>query len=556
MKNNLYRRILFLGIILIMFSVKSFSQITVTRDSVCGPCVNLYASLLGDAPTSTGITADDGWSGTLSLGFTYNFYGNNYTSCLIGSNGAVSFNTSLAGSGFGWSITSVLLGNANVRNCVCGPWCDIYIPAGGTITYSSIGTAPYRKFMATWCRTRMYSCTSQWTTTQIILYETTNLAEVHIAHKTICSSWNGGYAIVGVQNAAGSAATAAPSRDYPTTWSATNEAWRFTPNSSSTAYTASSISFAPVPYASSTINWYDSASGAYLGAGTTINVCPTVPTTYKVTAAGCDDSTVSYFNVIPFTGSPVHITSIESVNPSVCGNCDGTIRLIGVNPNEIDSVFYSINGVAQPVIVDSAGADSTITLTGLCAATYDYFYVKVGNCPSDTVGPVTLVNPAWGITDTSSTNASCSACDGTITIYGLLPGRSTIVNYDFNGAAQTPVTATATGAGTITLSNLCPGTYDNIIAVLVSFIPGACVSNAVGPFYIVPPPLIPVRITAQTNPSECGACNGSITITGMAPGSVDTIFYKLNGVNQTPLVYSAGSDSSITMYSLCAGNYS
>ncbi|NDC39933.1 MAG: hypothetical protein EBZ77_00005, partial [Chitinophagia bacterium] len=199
MKKYIYILVAF--VMVLVTASQSSAQITIASDTPgCGSgCTHLTATLIGQTPTSAGITTDDGWSGVINIGFTYNFYGNNYTQLLVGSNGALSFNTSLAGGGFGWSITSALLGNTSVKNCICGPWCDIYIPAGGTITYSTVGASPYRKFVATWCHTRMYSCTTQWTTTQIIIYETTNIAEAHIAHKTTCS-WNGGYAIVGVQN--------------------------------------------------------------------------------------------------------------------------------------------------------------------------------------------------------------------------------------------------------------------------------------------------------------------------------------------------------------------
>ncbi len=656
MKNKFYFRLLTLGLFLSMLCGRSFGQLVVTADSVsCGATTDtIRANFTGYVPTSAGITADDGWSGTLSIGFTFNFYGTGYTTCLIGSNGAIGFNTSLAGGGFAWSISAALAGNASVRNCILGPWCDMYIPAGGTISYATIGTAPYRMFVATWCHLAMYNtstCSGQWTTSQIILYETTDIAEVHIAHKTICTAWNGGYAIVGVQNAAGSASTAAPSRDYPTRWAATNEGWRFSPVSGGSSYTASSITFAPIAYASSTIAWYDSVTGAYLGSGNYLPVNPVGGSgVYIAAAAGCDDSTktVFHFNIDSVGGgagnSPVHITSYLSTDPSICGVCNGTVSLIGINPHIADTVFYSLGGVPQRIIIDSAGDDSTITITGLCAGRYDYFFVKQGPCPSNSVGPIdiidppfttggitvrnpsicgacdgsivihglvpgffdtvrfsrggvpqtpvvayvggtgditltglqagvytnivvamnycqtppisdTLTNPPFGVSDTSSTNASCSACDGTYTLYGLLPSQGVTINYNFNGTPATPFTGTTTSAGTITLTNLCPGVYSNITATLNSCVSGACVSSPVGPITIVPPPLIPIRITATAHATECGACNGYITIKGLVPGSIDTIFYDKNGVPQTPVVYSAAADSSVVIYGLCAGDF-
>jgi gliding motility-associated-like protein len=566
MKNKYFHYLVSLILCGLLSMGSASAQIYLSADTPsCGSgCTLITGTLVGETPTSAGITTDDGWSGVISIGFTYNFYGTAYTQLLIGSNGSLGFNTSLAGSGFGWSITRALLGNATVRNCICGPWCDIYIPAGGTITYSTVGTAPYRKFVATWCHTRMYSCTSQWTTTQIVIYETTDIAEVHIAHKTICS-WNGGYAIVGVQNAAGSVATAAPSRDYPTVWSTTNEGWRFTPDTTSSGaatYTVASITYSPVPYASSTISWFDSTSGAYLGSGDTITICPTVPTVISAMAAGCDDTTITSITVYPApSGTPVSINPLDTArragmifHPRVCGSSDGMVRLTGINPFIVDTLFFSYNGVPQPIRIDSAGSDSVLTVSGLCAGVYDYFYVKQGDCVSNSVA-ATLINPPFRIADTSSTNASCSACDGTFTLYGLPPGLSISIQYDYEGVTQTPIRLTSSGAGTVVVRNLCPGRYNNIVASLTSCSPGACVATFTGTIVISWPPLIPIAIRASVQPSECGACNGTIKISGVAPGSVDTIFFSKDGVAQTPVVTVAAADSTVTLFNLCEGDY-
>lgn len=564
MKKNLYSRIIIFTFLFLCCGKSSFSQIYVSGDSVtCGATGDTIRAVLeGDVPTSAGITEDDVYtSSTIPIGFSFKFYGSRNTHLLIGANGNLCFDLSLAGAYDPWPISAVLHGNSSVYDCICGPWQDLYIPSGGTCTYSTDGTAPYRKFAVTYCRDRMYDCTSLWCTAQIIIYETTNIVEVHIGHKIICSSWNGGYAICGVQNATGSASTAAPSRDYPTDWTATDEAWRFTPDDTSiSAYSVSSIAYAPIPYSSSTVYWYDSLTGSYLGSGSSIYFVPSGgDSTVYAEAAGCDDTTRTYFHLsLPALGggnSPVHITSVSHRDPSVCGLSNGSVLLTGINPYQSDTIFYSYMGTAQPIIVDSAGSDSTLTVAGLCAGVYDYFYVKVGPCPSNTVGPITLTNPGFGISDTSHTNASCSACDGTYTLYGLTPGQSVTVNYNYNGVPQAPYTGTSTGSGTLTITGLCPGNYDNIVASLTACTTGACVSSPVGTITIVPPPLIQIRLNGSSNPTACGACNGTLTITGMAPGTVDTVFYTMDGVSQSA-VYSAASDSSVTLYSLCAGIYS
>lgn len=544
----------FLSLFALVLSLNSFGQITAWHDSIdCSTTfTTLRTILVGDVPTSAGITSDDGYSGVIPLGFTYNYYGNNYTQCVIGSNGNISFNTGLAGGYCPWPISAVLLGNASMYNSICGPWCDIFIPGGGTITYSTIGTAPNRKFMATWCHTRMYSCTTQWITTQIIIYETTNLAEVHVGHKTICA-WNGGYAIIGVQNSTGSSATVAPGRDFPAVYNCTNEAWRFTPVGTST-FTVASIPYAPVPYSSSLLYWYDSTTGAFLGTGDTLRVAPIVPTTYKVCALGCDDTTFTYVRVPAMPGlvgggSNVRIRTHTFTHPSHCGACDGSIKLYGVNPHEIDTIFISYNGVLMPRRVDSALLDSTITISGLCEGIYNYVYLKVGNCPSNPVGPDTLHGPLLIIRAETATNPTlCGACDGTIKLYGLWAGYPVTLSYTKDGVPQIPYIGTVASDSTITLTGLHSGLYAGFTAVIDS-----CIGS--GTPIRLTDPILSISSVDKTNPTICGKCDATMTLHGLPPGIPVRVTAMRGTTPIGPITGTIASDSTFVLTDLCAGTY-
>lgn len=542
MKRKHYAYSLVCSLLMCFFSYSGYSQIYLTADSTdCGATsTTIRATVIGDAPTGAGITADDGYSGVISIGFTFNFYGTNYTQLCIGSNGMLNFNTSVSGGYCPWPISAALLGNASARNCICGPWCDMFIPAGGTITYSTVGTAPYRKFVATWCATRMYSCTTQWTTSQIIIYETTNLIETHIGHKTICS-WNGGYAIVGVQNNAGTAATAAPGRDWPATWTATNEAWRFTPNTAFSAYTCSSIPYATVPYSSSTVHWYDSATGAYLGSGSSLTVSPTVPTTYKATAAGCSDSTFSFIHVdlslgAGSAGSPVHITSLSHTNPTECGRCNASVTLTGINPHQIDSIFYSIGGVPQPILVDSAMDDSIITINNLCAGVYDYFYVKVGRCRSNSI-PVTIVDPAFTAGFTLEALPGCTNDSVKLTNTSSPAGYTSVWTYG-DGTGEDSAYASPTHV------YAAQGTYG---ITLIYKNPYGCRDTAYGTVTFDHP------LTSVFSPSASSVCLGTpITFTNSSVGNGATFTWDFgDGTSSTEITpthtYSQAGDFTVVL---------
>jgi len=489
MKSMFTNKLAGLTLLLSILFTTSYAQLTVTDT---GNCVNhvLHASVTGTMPNPTGITADDGYSGVFPLGFTFNYYGTPYTSCVIGSNGTICFNLGLAGGYCPWPISAALLGNASAYNSICGPWCDIFIPAGGSITYSTAGVAPNRKFAVTWCGSRMYSCTTQWTTSQIIIYETSNLVEVHTAHKTVCA-WNGGYAITGVQNATGTAATVAPGRDYPSVWSVVSppEAWRFTPVGAGTSYTVAPITYAPMPYATSAIYWYDSTTGAYLGTGPYLTVSPSVTTTYMAAALGCNDTTKAYITVLPPSvgvGGIPHIDTFDKINPSECGVCDGKIILRGVNPHQIDTVFWAFNGVPQPSYVDSAALDSTITLKNLCGGVYNYVYVKVQNCPSNQI-TATLVTPVLAISKITFSNPTvCGKYDGWIKLWGLTPLKPVSVAYNKNGTPQAPYVGYVAADSTVVIPNLGAGTYTGIAAT-VRF----CTASGVPVTLTNPPPYMP-----------------------------------------------------------------
>ena len=119
-----------------------------------------------------------------------------------------------------------------------------------------------------------------------MLYENSNIIEVYIQEKNIdnfgAGTWNGGNAVVGIQNSTGTLASVPPGRNgLDTNWASTNEAWRFVPNGTSIA----------------TIQWHEGSgvSGPVIGTTDVINVCPANTTIYtaEITYTLCDGSTIT-----------------------------------------------------------------------------------------------------------------------------------------------------------------------------------------------------------------------------------------------------------------------
>lgn len=244
------------------------------------------------------VNVDDVWSSTINLPFDFCFYGNNYNKCLIGSNGVITFDTTtyLPGGYNDWSFSSNLPNTSLFRNTIFGVYQDIDPSKGGQVGWELITlNSGCRALVASWNEIPMFSsaCNSKYYTGMMVLYENTNIIEVYIKEKNNCGGWNDGNAIVGVQNAAGTAAVVAPGRNgLDANWTVpipTGEAWRFTP---------SGPSIIPI------VKWYQgpvSPTNLIAGAtASTLNVCPTVTTSYtaEVTYPLCTGNLVVTDNTL------------------------------------------------------------------------------------------------------------------------------------------------------------------------------------------------------------------------------------------------------------------
>ena len=129
------------------------------------------AGLYLNAPTSV-FLSDDVWSGQVPIGFSFNFYGTNYSTCAIGSNGLISF---APVSGYcPWSLAGVpplpTAALPSARNSIMIAYQDLNPATAGQVQYQTIGTAPNRKFVVLYKNVAMFGCTTQCNYLAIILY--------------------------------------------------------------------------------------------------------------------------------------------------------------------------------------------------------------------------------------------------------------------------------------------------------------------------------------------------------------------------------------------------
>lgn len=232
------------------------------------------------------VNIDDVWSDVINLPFSFCFFGNTYNSCLIGSNGTLTFDISNPSGYAGWQFSNNLPSTVGAlfNNTIYGVYHDIDPSKGGTVGWELITlTTGCRALVASWSEIPMYSdtCNDIIYTGMMVLYEDSNVIEVYIKEKNVCNSWNGGNAVVGIQNASGTTAIVAPNRNsLDTNWTVSTEAWRFVPDG--------------IPV--TTIEWFEGSgtSGPLIATTDTIDVCPTETTTYtaRVSYTLCNGSTI------------------------------------------------------------------------------------------------------------------------------------------------------------------------------------------------------------------------------------------------------------------------
>ena len=181
------------------------------------------------------VLGDDKMSGMVPIGFSFSFFGNEYDSLSVSSNGYVTFNQTNAGEYSIYAVSASIPNSTAPQNAIMLSWCDLNPSVNGTISYGVLGEAPNRVFVVQYNLVSLFSCSQNLYTGQLQLFEGTNDIEVHTTAKPFCSSSGGlsSYAIEGIQNASYSEAYTVPGRNNTAVWQAYNDAWRFDPDTTS-----------------------------------------------------------------------------------------------------------------------------------------------------------------------------------------------------------------------------------------------------------------------------------------------------------------------------------
>ncbi len=326
---------------------------------------------------------DDRWSTLINLPFNFCFYGNVYNKIVAGSNGVITFDITKASPSLPltsvcpWAFTANCPSPSLILNAIYGVYHDIDPNVGGNMYSAVIGTYPFRTYVVSWNQVPMFSgsCNNLLATHQIVLYESTNIIEVYIQNKPLCSSWNGGAAIVGIQNSTGSTGIVAPGRNTTPTWSAQNEAWRFTPNGATNYF----------------LEWWQGSN--QISSVNTIRVNPSQTTTYvaKGVYMNCDFSAIEVTDTVVVYVHPK--PDISAPLKSICKGDTTSITAVSNVPNT--NFVWNPGGNVNPLIA-SPSTTTNYTIYGTTA-----FGCKDTTTTTITVNPNPIV-----------TTISGSACGG------------------------------------------------------------------------------------------------------------------------------------------------
>ena len=248
--------------------------------------------------TGTAVSlGDDQVSGALPIGFTFNFFGQNYNNFYACSNGFITFTASMPATPvYGQFIPST----SDPDNFIALCWNDLYPPnAAGSVSYFTTGSSPTRRLVVNY-NTVHYAIndppfTSYPFIVQAILYEGSNNIEIHTTTISDVSPYDESASTTqGIENSDGSQGVPVPGRNGEI-FSASNDAYRF-------------IQYIPYSY-----SW---SPGNLNGASQTVSPVSTVAYTVRVS-----DGTSC---LVPFTTPVINVTTPTTYYADVDGDTYGS----------------------------------------------------------------------------------------------------------------------------------------------------------------------------------------------------------------------------------------
>src|SRR5258706_2297317 len=371
-----------------------------------------YAPISPPGSTIAVPIGDDVLSGIIPIGFNFTFYGNTYTNAYISTNGYLTFNA-LSGAG---CCSSPLLPSAGTLpdNLVALDWVDLNTSSGGNIDYFNL-TSPNR-FVVRYNAVSVYLAgggTGQ-VSGQIILYQDGTI-EVHST--SVTTNYAAHPQSQGIENAGGTLATTVPGRNSVVGWTATNDAYRFSPPTGTFAYTWSTSG--PGVLSSTTTNPTTGTSitgnttynvivtnGACIATGS-VAVAPGGPLGTAVTATPPSSASAYCTPIYTSYDGTDYISNVTLNGSPAINNTSGATVLPGYSPFLGISTTLAAGGTFTISVTDgSFGSNENLT------AFSDYNQDGVFNVATEQILPNFITTAAFQTT-TASFTVPANAINGT-----------------------------------------------------------------------------------------------------------------------------------------------
>lgn len=326
--------------------------ITYTFDSLLYYAVNEFTPFdtvpgSGSGTVYTFSSTDESVSDPIEMGFSFNFFGVNYDSFMVSTNGWLTFDVSQTG---GSDLSNDVLPSTNGNETLIAyMWDDMETES---FEYYTVGTAPNRQFVINFYETYHYG-DDETVDAQVVLYETTNVIEIQCVACNEDAS--GTSATQGIENQDGTIGFNTPGRANDD-WEAFGDNVRFTPVTACSAVSTQTVT----------------VDGAYIVNNDTTICAGEIVT---LTAAGG----VSYTWSTGQTGSLINVTptdtSFFTATGSSAGGCTSTDTVwVYVNPSpeaELTGLNTQYCSNDLPVTLTTSPAGGTLYGSAITGNTFD-----------------------------------------------------------------------------------------------------------------------------------------------------------------------------------------
>lgn len=537
----------------------------------------------GTQVTNFTLTTDDGTSAALPIGFPFEFFCNTYTQFVMSTNGFISFDLN---AGSGCCSGGTLPSTSDPNNLIALAWSDLNV-TGSALEYFTVGTAPNRILVVNYNNINHFNGNNP-VTAQLLLYETTNVIEIHTTSQPAAS----GIHTQGIENATGTIGFASPGRNAQQ-WTATNDAYRFSPRNNGPFFTwtpATHLSDAtlqnPIATPDTTTTYTVVATDnrcTYVDTATLI-VIRTYPAPTLICGSATDSTLAVSWNSIGLPGTGFYEYSIDGgatwVNvgtnlsttiPNLLSGTSYTILVRGDDGtggvctlSRLGSIICTTNqrscsgfpplNITLNATTILCHGDSTACITGTVTGGTGnpiHYFWSTGQVDTNQICNLPADNYSLIVTDTIQTGGTFIVCRDTQAITIVQPAPliiqvDTSINNTCSGIADGLVAVSTTGGtpaytylwntgpGTDTLTNLANGVY----TVTVTDNNG-CTDTAQA--IVNPTSPIVVTISNVVNNGCPGQTNGSININVIGGTLPLSYLWSNSDTNQTLLNVAEGT---------------